>query len=203
MNRLAGPNDPYVTTSGNIIQPAHVDNTDMQGSDGRTPLPQLNKFIPVKMRGKNDRPEKDAKDQAIINAVVAYKLMGFEDTDIADFFDIHVDDITMIVSKPAAQRTFEMMFMSIIHHNADNLQGRISSHAHSAIDTMVELMEDKKQHGMVRYKASADILDRSGANAEQFFSAGKDGNRADDELTITMMNEADEKSKVAVTIKRR
>lgn len=203
MSRLPHPTDPYVTTSGNIIKPVVESDNTLDMDDIREVLPRLTKFTPVKVRHKDERPEKDIKEQAVVNAVVGYLLMGFDVVDIAEFFDISVEDVTTIVKRPSAQRTFEMMFMAIINNNASNIQGRISSHANTAVDVMTSLMADTKQHGMVRYKAAADILDRSGANAEQFFNAGKDAQRSDDELSITFMNEEDKTSKVEVNIKRR
>lgn len=203
MNKLPHPNDPYVTSSGNIITPQKQTDTLLDGDDTRDVLPRLVKFTPVKVRHKDDRPEKDPKEQAVVNAVVAYVLMGFDVVDIAGFFDISVDDVTSIVKKPSAQRTFEMMFLAIVNNNASNVQGRIASHANKAVDVMLDLMNDTEQHGMVRYRAAADVLDRSGANAEQFFNAGKDNQRGDDELTITIMSEEDTQSNIAVNIKRR
>lgn len=201
MAKLPHPNDPYITTDGKLLTP-NVQTEDTTLDPSREALPRLKRFMPVKTRHKDDRPELDVKQQAVLCAVIGYRLMGYEIEDIADFFDLSVHEIVELLNKTTAQKTFEMMVLNIINHNADNLQGRIASHAHKAVDVLLELMDDKEQHGMVRLKASQDVLDRSGANANQFFNNINGSQRADDELNIVIMSEEDKTPKVEVNIKR-
>ena len=202
MANLALPGDPYVDGFGNVIIQKGEELEQFAGRT-REVLPSLQRFKPVRLRKRDDCPEKDHKTQAGLNAIIAFRVMGFEIVDIAEFFEATIAEIEEMLARPAAQRTFEMMFVNFINHNADNLQGRISSYAHRAVDTVIALMEDVEVRDDVRLKASQDILDRSGANAEQFFAASDQGSRAEDELQITFMSEGDAKDKIEVKIKRR
>lgn len=202
MVNLALPGDPYVTGFGHVVV-AKDEELEQFAGRSREVLPSLLRFTPVKMRKKDDCPEKDVKTQAGLNAVIAFRIMGFDVIDIAEFFECTIAEINEMLMRPAAQRTFEMMFVNFINHNADNLQGRISSYAHKAVDTVIELMNGDKTRDDVKLKAAQDILDRSGANAEQFFNAENKGSRAEDELQITFMSETDEREKINVTIRRK
>lgn len=207
MNNLPLPGDPLVHTFGSVVNPVSLDkDTSLIDApvSGREIMPRFTKFQPRRELAKDKTPEKDDKQQVAIAAVVGLRLMGLSYIDIAGMFNVTLDDINQLINSPSAQFTFEHMYRAMINTNADNVQGRIASYAHKAIDTVIELMENNETRDDVRLKASQDILDRSGANAEQFFAETNNIGTQEDELRIVMMDEeADSSKSITVTLKRK
>lgn len=205
MPELARPGDPLIHGIGRTFDPIRTedDTPNIQMEEKRSVLPRFEKFVPVKERTVEDMPERDTKEQMAMIALIGARLLGLDMYAIADMFGVDIDTVTSLVTKPATQATFERMFVALINHNADNIQGRIASYANKAVTTVVDLMEDTETRSDVRLKAAQDILDRSGANAEQFFAAGQDSGAHDDELKIVVMDESGESEKVRVEIKRK
>lgn len=203
---LPAPGDPLVHSFGSITMPTRVEN-DTALTDARTEtreiIPRFSKYQPVREIHVDKNPEKDTRQQVAIAAVIGLRLMGLSIIDIAGMFNVHSDEITKICNSSPAQGSFERMYKAMINSNADNVQGRIASYAHKAIDTIIGLMDGEKVPDIVKLKAGQDILDRSGANAEQFFAAKDDNSGLGDELRIVMMDEEGEHEKISVTLKRK
>lgn len=202
MANLALPDDPYVHGVGQVVAPKGEDLQEYAGKV-REVMPRLVNFVPLKDKKRDQLPAKDPKEQVAISAVLALKLQGFDPVDIADFFGTSFTKIEEILKSPEAQTSFEMLFFNLINYNASSLQGRVSSYANRALDTVVNLMEGEKVRQDVKLKAAQDILDRSGLNHETFFSAQNDRGRSDDELTITIMSEEDKPQGLSVTITKK
>lgn len=200
---LANPGDPFINGLRGEVQPKDLDTGLNAPQTSRDLLPRFLKFVPVREMALSETPEKDLKDQAVIAAVVGLRLMGLGLHDIAEVLDTKVVMLEELLQKPSTQASFEAMFMALINNNADNLQARIASHAGRALDTVVELMDDEEVRADVRLKAAQDIMDRSGANAEQFFGQKRNDLTQEDELKITYMNESGNAEKVSVTLKRK
>jgi len=205
MVELAKPGDPLAVGTKGFVAPISLetDTELVEITRSREILPNFLNFVPTKEISIDQLPEKDQKEQLAIAAMVSARLMGLSEVDIADMFGVSLAEITKLSKKPATQLTFERMFLALINTNADNIQGRIASYANTAVTTVVELMEDAETRSDVRLKAAQDILDRSGANPEQFFAQNQAAGRQEDELIITMMEEGQEKEKVRVEIKRK
>jgi hypothetical protein len=202
MVNLALPDDPYVHGVGQVVAPKGEDLQEYAGKV-REVMPRLVNFAPLKEKKRDQLPASDPKEQVAISAVLALKLQGFDPIDIADFFGTTYAKIEEILQSPEAQASFEMLFFNLINYNASSLQGRVSSYANRALDTVVDLMEGEKVRQDVKLKAAQDILDRSGLNHETFFASQNDKGRSDDELTITIMSEDDKPQGLSVTITKK
>jgi hypothetical protein len=201
---LADEGDPYVDTRGNIIQEKRVEDKDLQPiEDKRKILPAFSQFSVVKETTLDNLPEPDKQQQSVIAAVIGLRLLGLDTVTIADVMGASLPQIQSIVKLPATQVTFEKLYQNVINVNSDLIQGRVASHMHRAVDTVVDLMNDIDTRDDVRLKAAQDILDRGGTNADQFFNDEVQSNQSDDELLITITNEKDKESKVTVDIKKK
>lgn len=200
---LAHKDDPYIDGSGKAITQATVTAPDaFELEEKRKILPIFRTLVPTKRTDLDDLPEPDGNQQTVISAVVAMRLLGLSDVDIADVMKTSVEQIQSIVKMPATQATFERIYQNIIHANSENIQGRIASHANSAVDVVVLMMQDEETRDDVRLKAAQDILDRSGAHPDQFFGETSKSQQNDDELRIVIMDEETQKERVTVDIKR-
>jgi hypothetical protein len=200
---LADKDDPYVNNAGKLIEHVGTVENEFELADKRRVLPAIKTMGTVREISIDDLPEPDNQMQAAIAAIVGFRLMGLSLVDIAEVMKVGIDKIQSIVSNPAAQITFEKMYRNIISSNSESIQGRISAHAGSAVDTVVSLMTDAEVRDDVRLKAAQDVLDRSGTNADQFFSEGAQNNQADDELRIVFTDASGEKERVSVEIKKK
>lgn len=202
MANLALPDDPYVHGVGQVVAPKGEDLQEYAGKV-REVMPRLVNFTPLKEKKRDQLPANDPKEQVAISAVLALKLQGFDPVDIADFFGTTYTKIDEILKSPEAQMSFEMLFFNLINYNASSLQGRVSSYANRALDTVVSLMEGEKVRQDVKLKAAQDIMDRSGLNHETFFASQNDRGRSDDELTITIMSEDEKPAGLSITINKK
>lgn len=201
---LAKRDDPYIDGSGKTVEQNDTTVPDaFIMEEKRKILPIFRTLSVTKRTDLDDIPEPDGNQQTVISAVVGMRLLGLSDVDIADLMNTNVDQIQSIVKLPATQATFERIYQNIIHANSEHVQGRIASHANSAVDTVVSLMGDDEVRDDVRLKAAQDILDRSGAHPDQFFGESGKSQQADDELRITIMDEESQKERVNVEIKRK
>lgn len=202
---LAKGDDPYILGNGTLVEPI-INNHPISHKDikeTRKILPIFATIVPTKTVDTDNIPEPDGQQQTVISAVVAMRLIGLSDVDIADLMQASLDQVQQIVKLPATQATFEMLYRNIIHANSENIQGRIASHANAAVDVVVSMMNNKETRDDVRLKAAQDVLDRSGANAEQFFGETSKSNQNDDELRIVIMNDEEKASKMTVEVTRR
>jgi len=200
---LADNKDPYIQNNGTALEPTDFNEVDefvMQ--ENRKILPSLFRMNPTKSLSLSNVPEPDTQQQTIIVAIVGYKLLGISHIEIAEALKTSIDNVNRIMSSPAAQLSFEKIYQNMIHVNSESIQGRIASYAVSAVDVVQKMMHDEKTRDDVRLKAAQDILDRSGSNADQFFSEKSQNTQADDELRIVIMDDSGEKEKVKVEIKK-
>lgn len=200
---LAKKGDPYVGGDGKLITPEDMGDANQELEERRRLMPEVAKLFIAKSIKIDDLPEADKQQQTVIAAVVTLKLMGLTEIDIADVMDTDFQTIQNIVNLPSTQATFERLFKNLINANADTVHGRISSYANDAVDVVKDLMDDKDTRDDVRLKAAQDILDRSGTNADHFFSQETDAAAADDELRISIMDTDGTSERVSVEIKRK
>lgn len=205
MSDLAKPGDPYIDGSGKTIEAD--DFSEKSDTDivirRREVLPKFSHFQPAKERKIDDLPEADQQQQTVIIAVIGLRMLGLDPVDIQDMLGASMGEIERIMNLPSTQATFEKMFKGMISVNADTVQGRIASYANNAVSVVVDMMNNAETRDDVRLKAAQDVLDRSGTNADQFFTSGDDSHSADDELRITIMDEEGGSEKVSVEIKRK
>lgn len=204
MSELPLPGDPYVYGTGNVV--AETDNDvvgDVDETLQRSVVQRFVTFAPVRKVEVDSTPEADSDLQKAIALVISLRLMGMDNVAIAEMAKVTVAEIERINRLPATQHTFELMIRNVIGHNSNNIQGRIASHAGSAVSTVLELMEDKETRSDVRLKAAQDVLDRSGTGAREFFNSDHEQQGREDELNIVFMDEGNEKERVKINMKRK
>lgn len=198
---LAAPGDPLVHGTARIIEAEDLGNAvpDREVTMRQRVLPTLADIEVRRQLKEDDLPEPDYQRQAALAAIVGLRLMGADNLLMSYILNTTPEQIEKMLESAPAQKTFELVFKTLISGNAASIQGRISAHADDALTTVVELMEDKDTRADVRLKAAQDVLDRSGTNADQFFADEADNNRNDDELRIVIMDEGGEE-RVAVEV---
>lgn len=204
MSDLPDPGDPLVTTSGKIIKPIDLGGEDvLEPSELRRTVLPFKHYRPAKDLNVNKIPEADPEEQSLVALVVAYRLMGMSDSDMADYLNVSIADIETITAKSSVQKTFEMIVQGVIDANSVLIQGRIANHADSASKVVVELMEGKEIRPDVRLKAAQDVLDRAGTNADQFFKEADDRSGQSDSIIIeTYVGDEEAAPSTKVTVKR-
>ena len=203
MADLAKAGDPYVDHFGSRVITLEKETMGHEEYTARRVTPVFDKFKPASPIAKEDAPDSDAKQMAVVAAIVGMRLVGLEFHDIADIMGATHEEMQRLIALPSTQITFDRIFRSTINLNADTVQGRIAARAGDAADTVFELMTDREMRGDVRLKAAQDVLDRSGTHADHFFA--KDSNKAtsEDELRITVMTEDGQSERVSVELKRK
>ncbi len=203
---LPKPGDPYVDKYGLVH---HDDETgesyeiSVEEYQERRKLPLFKYIKPAVERDLKSMPEADEKQQVVLSAIVGMRLMGLDFQDIAYSLNTTEDKIKDMMNEPSAQLTFEAIFKGLINTSADNVHGRISAHSNNAVSVILQLMNNTDTRDDVRLKSAQDILDRSGTNAEQFFSADQQSNIQEDELTINYMSDGNREEKISVSYKRK
>ena len=208
MDNLPDPNDPYIDGLKKVYDPITPEKSDVTAVTVseyavRNTIQQLSQFVPTKPVVLDSLPEPDFKEQIAISAVVALRLMGIDITDIADMFSISSKRIEEMLTSPSAQQTFELMLKNVVNHSANIVQGRIASFANEAVTTVHGLMTNEEVRDDVRLKAAQDMLDRSGTNADQFFRTNDADRQADTELSIVIMDEANDAEKIKVSVNKK
>lgn len=203
MSGLAKADDPYVDPFGGRVITQNKEVSTLEEYTERRVTPLFHKFKPASAIAKDDAPDSDTKQMAVVASVVAMRLVGLEFHDIRDILGASEEELQRILALPSTQLTFDRIFRSTIHINADTVQGRIAARAGDAANVVFDLMNDDQVRSDVRLKAAQDVLDRSGTNADHFFA--KDSNKAttEDELRITIMDEEGKSERVSVEIKRK
>lgn len=206
MSELPNAGDPLIIGMGQVITEVPVEKDGYVSADEyveRTAIQRFVNFRPVREVSIDQTPEADKQTQLAISVVVSLRLMGMIPTDIAEILAVPLEEIKRITSLPATQHTFERMLRNIINANAENTQGRISSYANKAVDTVISMMENEETRDDVRLKAAQDVLDRSGTNADQFFGSDAAQSAREDELTIVVTDDEDNDEKVKISMKRK
>jgi hypothetical protein len=203
---LAKPGDPLVTGVGIVVlddDTLEERQVSIEEYSERRKIPAFDKFKPAKEIRQDMMPDADPKEQTGIAAIVGLRLMGLAFEDIADMLGVPLDEIKRMSVLPSAQATFERVFRGLIAVSAESVQGKIASFADNAANVVVGLMNDEKTRADVRLKAAQDVLDRSGTNADNFFSGDAGQTSQEDELRITFMDDEGAQEKVSVQIKRK
>ena len=204
MVELAQPGDPLVTTSGKVVNPTEVNGVDVTSSEAtRRQILPFSKYRPPKDIAITKVPEADPQEQSLLTLIVGYRLMGLSDTDMAEYMGVSLAKIREILDKSSIQKTFEMIVRGVIDTNSVLIQGRISSHANSAANVVVNLMEDVEIRPDVRLKAAQDVLDRSGTNADQYFREADDRSGQNDSIIIeTYVGDDSQPGSTKVTVNK-
>jgi hypothetical protein len=140
-------------------------------------------FKSIKKRTVKELPA----DPNVINAisvVFMYTILGLGDREIADILKTTVSEIVDIRLHEAYGECFQIIHGEFVNANSDLLASRIAAYSQDALTTVGELaMGAKKEE--VKFRASADILDRAGVRAKDI--EGRAG-VAKSELRITVVD---------------
>jgi hypothetical protein len=202
---LAQPDDPYIDTSGKVIQPIKPPSNARKVHSATVATIPLAMHYQSKVRRSIKELFSEPKTQTVINAVLMYSLLGMSPLEIAHILDTAVSDVEQIINLPAYQETFEALFREIISANSTSLQARISAYAATAIDNVFDLAdagtENENVPAIVVLKANQDILDRSGLAADSLFgkNAQEDGQNS---LQIVITEAVDSKTTININTKR-
>lgn len=199
MSDLPSPGDPLIIGTNQVydpVNPIDAEETHLSVSEyaTRNNIINFKHFAPIKVLLKDNLPEPEFKEQTAVTTVVAMRLLGLDLVDIADVLNTDLRTINNILEKESVQKTFELMLKNIISHNANIVQGRISSYANSAVSVVNDLMTDEEVQPIVRLKAAQDFLDRSGLEADQFFKDPNKDNQSDNQLEIIITRDGTEKA---------
>lgn len=200
---LPAPGDPYVYGTGNVVESDSTVTYNVNEYIERSSIQRFTAFAPVNVIDPSKTPEADQQEQLAVVVVTALRLMGMDAPDIAEYTSVHLSEVERVMRLPSTQRTFEMILRNIIGNNANNIQGRLASYAGAAVDTVLELMNEKTTRDDVRLKAAQDVLDRSGTNANEFFNVKSEQQGREDELNIVFTDEGGEEKGIKVNLKRK
>ncbi len=203
MTKLAKPGDPLIVSTGIVVmddENGKFDQISVEEYNERRKIPAFTKFKPTRDLNVDMLPEPDFQQQTVVAAIIGMRLMGCDFMTISDIMGTTHDKIMDLCNHPSTQASFERVFRGLIATNAENVQGRIASHADNAVSVVVQMMNNEDTRDDVRLKAAQDVLDRSGTGADHFFTGESGGGAQDDELKITIMDESGENEKVKVEI---
>lgn len=149
MKALARAGDPYVTPSGEIIEPDGVEGKELKA-----------KFKPSKRRTMKEMP---APPQ-ILNAVACvflYTLMGVGEREIAESLKITAKEVRDVRKMPAYTECFDAIANEFINANSELIGARIAAYSHDALTSVAQIAVKGKNEGN-RLRAGQDLLDRAG-----------------------------------------
>lgn len=201
---LPRPGDPFVTRQGKILsgkeEGKELSTMPRDGGDDIIASAGIaKKHIPSMRRSITELPASDAKTQTAIVVVLFYALFGLTDNEIAATVGIGIPDVKKLKSLDAYQETYDLLFWEMIHANGQSMVARIAKFAPTALNSIMEVAE-KGENENAKYKAAADILDRSGLNHEHLF--GKTSNDDMGSLKIVIKSEDEDKTEVKINLRR-
>jgi hypothetical protein len=211
--RFAKPGDPLVVGMSAVI-PA----TERGPADFSLTVPTLANLQPKIRRSSKELPA-ERQTQTVINALIVYKIAGMSVNEMAVVLGTDIEQIEHVLSLPAFQETFEIVFKELLSANSSSLQARISAYAGRSVENVMELAnykptpktvkdeetgDETEQEGdwkvppIVVLKANQDILDRSGLSPDTLFGKGNqdDGNT----LQIEVIAEQDNRTQVNIKV---
>jgi len=110
-------------------------------------------------RKLNELPEPPRTMNAVA-AVIAYKLFGLSDTDIAEAFGISVDRVEKAVGSASYVEFRDALVRNVLDAEGGGIRDLFQQHARPAMMAMVEALNDGSRAD--RITAAKDILDRAG-----------------------------------------
>lgn len=195
---LARPGDPLITSKGEQIEPVNKPVVQPQSSavDAGTINPA--EYRPKKKRNVKELPG-EARVITAVGAVFMYTMLGVGDREIADVLGMSVDQLKKLREHSVYGECFQIVHSDFISSSSDLLSSRIAAYSHTALRTVGQLAESAKKEE-VRFRASADLLDRAGVRpkdqAERAIMDSNDlriivvdGTQKEDDLTVEVDGE--------------
>ncbi len=195
---LAKPNDPYVTTSGKVLTKSDGEEVDALAVDNDIGAGVARAHVSSARRSLADLPV-EPKTQTAVLVVLGYSIIGLSDNEIAQTVGISMQDVRRLKMMDAYQETFDMLFWEFIHANGQSLVAKIAKAAPGALTSVIEIATSGENEN-AKYKAAADILDRSGLHHEALF--GKAAGDGLDSLKIIVKKKEDDQTEVDIKIRR-
>lgn len=196
---LAKPDDPYVTNDGKVLTKSNgKDFNAFDTQDTSTGAGVARNHKSSARRSIADMPV-DPKTQTAIMVVLTYSLLGLSENEIASTVGITIQDVRKLKSIDAYQETFDLLFWEMIHANGQSLVAKIAKAAPGALQSVIDIANDGENEN-AKYKAAADILDRSGLHHEALF--GKAASDGLDGLKIIIKQADEDKTEVNINLRR-
>lgn len=192
---LARPGDPLVTGKGDVIEPDNKPAPEV--------LKEQHVIDPAEYRPKKKRNLKELPGEAriitAVGAVFMYTMLGVGDREIADTLGMSTEQLKRLRGHSAYGECFQIIHGDFISSSSDLLSSRIAAYSHTALRTVGHLAESAKKEE-VRFRASADLLDRAGVRpkdqAERAIMDSNDlriiivdGSKSEDDLTVEVEGE--------------
>lgn len=194
---IAQKGTPLITSNGQAIISA---DSPLEKTGFSIGPPQINRMQLKAQRSIRDLPT-EPKTQTAICVVLMYTLLGLTENEISIMTGVEMTDVREIKALPAYQETFEMIHGELINTNSSSIQAKIAALVPAALENLVEVMEDKDEHGMARVKAADSIMDRAGLSADTLYGKHQKDDGFDS-LKIVVEN-GNSDSKINIDINRR
>lgn len=158
---LADANQPLVLADGTVINP-ETGNAVRERKFVEVPSnSEAQKIVLSARKSVADLPA-PPKDMNALGLVAFYTLFGLSDTQVAIALDnkLSVDQVKMIKDSELFQEFMKAAKDNLIESAKNDVQTLIASNARNAALRVIELADSDNE--VLSFKASQDILDRSG-----------------------------------------
>lgn len=159
---LADPTDPFVLPDGTKIDPMTGKVIKEQHEAKYIEVPAHSEAVNIVTNTRRrlaDLPDVPAKMNGV-SAIVAYKLFGLADNEIAIATSLTVDQIKNIVASDAYANMYKAVVASVAAAEADEVRDLFMKQSQRAANKLTELVESDSEK--VALAAAAQILDRAG-----------------------------------------
>lgn len=159
MNALADINEPLVLADGTRINP--VDGTIIEDAPTLVEVPSNTEAVQLVIKTRRriaDLPD-IPKRMHVVGAVLAYKLFGLDETEIALATGMTEEQVGRIIVSDAYTQLYTKAVEGILHADADNVRNLFAQGARAAAQNVVKLAQSNNALG---FRAAKDVLDRAG-----------------------------------------
>lgn len=161
MSDLPTGAEPLVLADGRIILPngKMVAPTPPPESESITPVIDYTLVVAPEPRKLEELPDTPRVMNAIC-VVLAYKLFGLSDDDVATATGTDVERIRRIIDNDAYTEMQRAVVRGVVDSEAGSVRGLFQRYSRDAVGTLVETLKEGKRAD--RVAAARDILDRAG-----------------------------------------
>lgn len=188
--RLTLPDGSIVLNNGKVMKPVAAGQTAVGLSREIASARTSQRILSQMSRKLTDLPETPDKMNAM-GAVIAYKMLGINDADIAIALNTTEERIKLLCELDAFKQLEEMLDKSVIEDGKRAANNMIARSVTRATERMIEGIESDRED--IAIVAARDIMKAGGAgvNAEAEKRIGglniriiRKGDRTEDDLTV-------------------
>lgn len=159
MNQLADINAPLVLADGTKINP--VDGTIIEDAPVLVEVPSNTEAVQLVTKTRRriaDLPDIPQR-MHVVGAVLAYKLFGLDETEIALATGMTEDQVGRIIVSDAYSQLHAKAVEGILQADSENVRNLFAQGARAAAQNVVRLAQANNALG---FRAAKDVLDRAG-----------------------------------------